>query len=132
MHYYTRGVTIDPTDPAENTWYVTTRNGNFEAGARCGGLFKTTDRGQTWKMVYDCSFEGAESCTINPATREIFLATELHGLLWAPDTTAKDLTFVPTNYPFSHPIRVFINPYDSTDIWVASYGYGISQGRVGR
>lgn len=132
MHYYTRGITIDPTDPAENTWYVTTRNGGFPSGERAGGLFKTTDRGQSWKMVCDCSFEGAESCTINPATKEIFLATESHGLLWAPDTTAKDLTFVPTNYPFSHPIRVFINPYDPTDIWVASYGYGISQGRLAK
>lgn len=130
MQYYTRGLTIDPTDPGENTWYAATRNAWGGVGEHCGGLFKTTDRGQTWKMVCDCTFEGAESCTINPVTKEIFLATESHGLMYAPDTTAKELTFVPTNYPYSHPYRIFINPYDAGDIWICSYGYGIAEGRV--
>ena len=141
MHWYTKEITIDPTDPTQNTWYVGVFNGWSGTGNDLGDLYRTTDRGLTWtKMnlgsviptVYGSL--SVQSVTINAATKEMYVTTEGYGMLYAPDVTvagfsASNFSDVPS-FPFGTTERVFINPYNSQDVWVASFGGGIVRGGV--
>jgi len=139
MHWYTKEITIDPTDPTQNTWYVGVFNGWGGTGNDLGDLYRTTNRGVTWtKMnlqnvigVYSMS---VQSVTINAATKEMYVTTEGRGMLYAPDVTvtgfsASNFSDI-ASFPFGTTERVFINPYNSQDVWVASFGGGIVRGGV--
>ncbi|MBF0557989.1 MAG: hypothetical protein HQL08_04330 [Nitrospirae bacterium] len=132
MTYYTRHLTIDPTDSTQNTWYVGTY-GDWGMGSSniSGGLFKTSDRGQHWSQIY--SGDGVESITVNPTnTDELYVATSRSGLLYSNNATSSTPTFTQLSaYPFSRPARIFFNPYDNDEIWVTSAGNGLRAGRVG-
>ena len=142
MHWYTKEVTIDPTDPAQNTWYVGVYNGWNGTGNDRGDLYRTADRGLTWTKMNLGSviptLYGSlpiQSVTINPATKEMYVAGEGGGLLYTPDVTVPGLSaanFISVaSFPFAMTERVFVNPYNSKDIWVASFGGGIIRGGVG-
>ena len=76
-----------------------------------------------------------QSVTINPATKEMYVATEGYGMLYAPGVPVPGLTASNfsdiASFPFGTTERVFVNPYNSQDIWVASFGGGIIRGGVG-
>ena len=143
MHWYTKEITIDPTDPTQSTWYVGVFNGWGGGGANDrGDLYRTTDRGLTWTKMNLGSviptFYGSisiQSVTINPATKEMYVCTEGYGILYAADATVPGISAANfsnlTSYPFGTNERVFINPHNSQDVWVASYGGGIIRGGVG-
>ena len=60
---------------------------------------------------------------------EMYITGEGTGLLYCANTaTISQSTVTLTNYPMTTPYRVFLNPYNSNQIWVATYGYGISVG----
>ena len=138
MRWYTKGITIDPTDPAQNTWYAAVANGWSGTGNDLGDVYRTTNRGVTWtKMGLQAVFPGAislsvNSVTINPTTREMYVATEIRGVQYAPDVQASGFAASHfsdvTSLPFSWIERVFVNPYNASDIWVASFGGGIWRG----
>jgi len=102
------------------------RSGWGGTGNGMGGLYKTTDRGQHWTRVF--STDSVESMTINAATRELYVATLDSGVWYAPDATAANLNLTQTNYPFRQPERIFINPFNTNEVWVASFGYGLAVG----
>ena len=140
MHWYTKDVVIDPTDPTQNTWYATVFNGWSGTGNDLGDLYRTTNRGVTWTKMGLNSVVGAisldvSSVTINPATKEMYVATGEHGILYTPDVTKANLASSDfsdlTSFPFAWTERVFINPYNAKDVWVASFGGGIKRGGVG-
>lgn len=132
MTYYTRHLSLDPTDSAQNTWYVGTY-GDWGMGSNniSGGLFKTTDRGQHWSQIY--SGDGVESVTVNPTNAdELYVATSRSGLLYSSNATSATPTFTQlSSYPFARPAGIFFNPYDNDEIWIASAGNGLRVGRVG-
>ena len=142
MHWYTKEITVDPTDPTQNTWYVGVFNGWGGSGANDqGDLYRTTDRGLTWTKMNLASviptYYGSipiASVTINPATKEMYVTTEGYGILYTPDVTVPGLSASNfsdiTSFPFVMNERVFINPYNSQDVWVASFGGGIVRGGV--
>lgn len=122
MRYYTKEITIDPNDASQNTWYVAVRSGWGGQGNDMGGLYKTTNRGQSWTRIFSAA--SAESVTI-ASTGEMYLATQDKGLWYS--TGGASPTFVQvTAYPFRQPERVFINPNNPGEIWVASFGYGLA------
>ena len=130
MRYYTKDLTVDPTDPAQNTWYAAVRMAWGGVANGTGGLYKTTDRGVNWVRVFDG--DSAESATIHPATGEMYLSTLSSGLWYSPDVRVAAPAFTQLDaYPFRQPERVFINPFDPAEVWVTSFGYGLAVGRTG-
>jgi len=129
MQYYTKDITIDPHDPAQNTWYAGVW-GEWGSSAGLGGLYCTTNRGTIWTRI--ASLKAVGSCTISPLNPdEIYVTTEDQGLWYSANRRAASPLFAQCDgYPFHFPSRAFFNPYDTNEIWVTSYGNGMRLGRV--
>lgn len=128
MFYWTQDVVVDPNDATQNTWYAGVYNGWGGPPNGLGGLYRTTDRGNTWTRLN--AMEGVTSVTFNPANPDqLFVATEADGLLTSTDINSATPTFVPVlSYPFRQPHRIFFNPYNANKIWVSSFGNGMKVG----
>lgn len=129
MLYYTKDLTIDPADPAQNTWYAGVW-GEWGASANLGGLYVTTNRGVTWvRRMADIS---VGSCTPSPSnTNDLYITTENDGLWLCTNRFSASPAYTPLpGYPFRFPSRVFFNPYDGNEVWVTSFGNGMRMGRV--
>ena len=138
MRCWTKDLVLDPSDPAQNSWYV----GVFHAWGTTGragksGFYRTTDRGKSWKCLADnqlapSGIMNVESCTFDPKNPQIcYLSTEYDGLWYSEDIQAAAPIFQQiTTYPFHHPLRIFFNPYDSGEMWVTSFGNGLYQTRI--
>lgn len=131
MVYWTKDIVIDPHDAAQNTWYVAVHRGWGGAPNDRGGVFRSTNRGVSWTQVCDELY--SESITIHPDNPEIaYVSTETAGLFYTDNLTAADPTWTQlAEYPFMHPQRVFFNPYNTNEVWVASFGNGMKKGTVG-
>jgi hypothetical protein len=129
MQYYTKDLTIDPHDVAQNTWYAGVW-GEWGNSANLGGLYYTTNRGVNWTRI--SSLKAVGSCTIHPGNAdEMYVTTEDQGLWYSANRRAASPTFTAVaGYPFKFPSRVFFNPYDSNEVWVTSYGNGMRVGRI--
>lgn len=134
MQYHTRDITIDPSDPTQNTWYAgvwTTNNGVY---SNAGQIFKTTNRGQTWTPLLDSTgsnnMHRLEQVAINPSNaNEAYVTCADAGLWYTSNLQSPTPTFSRVaNYGFQCPIRVFFNPYNSNEVWVTSFGYGVQKG----
>ena len=126
MHYWTKDIIIDPNDSSQQTWYV----GVFQQFGGVGptganGLYRTTDRGQHWAHLWQA--HNVESCTIDPGNpAHMFVTTETDGLWSTSNLTAASPTFAADpDYVFAHPMRVFFNPNNPAEVWVASFGGGL-------
>lgn len=129
MRYYTKDVLIDPHDPAQNRWYAGVW-GEWGSSAGLGGLYTTTNRGAAWTRI-TTNLDQVGSCAISPwDPEEMYVTTENQGLWWSTNRRASNPAFLAvTNYPFKHPTRVFYNPFNSNEVWIASYGNGLRLGR---
>jgi photosystem II stability/assembly factor-like uncharacterized protein len=130
MQYYTKDLTIDPNDPAQNTWYAGVW-GEWGSSSGLGGLYCTTNRGTSWTRITS-GLKAVGSCTVSPVNPdEMYVTTEDQGLWYSSNRRAASPAFAQVmGYPFRFPSRVFYNPYDSNEIWVTSYGNGMRLGRV--
>jgi photosystem II stability/assembly factor-like uncharacterized protein len=131
MHYWTKDLIVDPHDNTQNTWYTCVFSGWGGAANDKGGLYKTTNRGTSWTLVFD-SYR-VESAAINPQNaNEMYMTTESDGLWYTNDLNAVTPTFEQLDaFYFQHPVRVFFNPYDNDEIWVTSFGNGLRMGTTG-
>lgn len=120
MRFWTKDIVIDPQN--ESRWYV----GVFSHDARdFGGLYRTLDRGLTWQRI---GFpRRVESCAIDPKNPDrMYMTTEDEGLWVSGDRNADSPTFRwVEDYPFLHPMRVFWNPFDPSEVWSVSFGGGV-------
>jgi photosystem II stability/assembly factor-like uncharacterized protein len=126
MRYWVKDVVIDPNDPTESTWYV----GVFEPFGQGlppirNGLYRTTDRGKHWTQLF--GGHDVESCSVDPRDpHRMFVTTESDGLFETSTLGAPTPHFeADQDYPFAHPMRVFFNPKDPAETWVASFGGGM-------
>jgi len=139
MEYWTQEVVIDPYDSTDNTWYAgvwgtfgfTPYIGNANPQT-FGGLYKTTNRGQSWTCIYNS--DGVAAMAFNPNanhSNELYLCTEQSGLVYTGNLRdANGPTFTQVaSFPFRQPTHVFFNPYAS-ELWVTSYGNGILVGTI--
>jgi photosystem II stability/assembly factor-like uncharacterized protein len=128
MYYWTKDIVIDPNDPSQNTWYVGVFSGWGGPPNDKGGLYKTVDRGKNWKKIN--SLAQVTSCTKNPDNlNEMYLTTEQNGLWYSNNVNSSTPAFtLVSNYPFKQPERIFFNPFKKGEIWIASFGNGISIG----
>lgn len=125
MEYWTKDLTIDPTDPNQNTWYIAVRSGWGGAANNKGGLYRTTNRGVNWTRIF--SGASVESATVHPTSGELYFSTLDAGLWYCASPGAASPVFTQVNYPFRQPERIFINPHDTSQIWVSSFGYGLAR-----
>lgn len=130
MRYWTKDVVVDPADSSENTWYVGVFSGWGGPANDLGGLYKTTNRGQSWNRIL--TLHRVTSCTIDPAhTDEMYVTSETEGLWYTKNLRDPEPDFERIEgYPFRQPERVFFNPYDLNEIWVTSFGNGIRIGTI--
>jgi photosystem II stability/assembly factor-like uncharacterized protein len=130
MYYWTKDLVIDPNDASQNTWYVAVHSGWGGEANDKGGLYKTTDRGQNWTLVFD-SYR-VESAGIHPQNPAIVYATtESEGLWYSENATEANPTFSQLmNYDFQHPMRVFFHPQNANEVWVTSFGNGMKTGNT--
>ena len=128
MRYWTRDLVVDPHDTAQNTWYACVYSHWGTSNNDVGGLYRSTNRGQTWARLLDLHRIG--SITVSPTEAgEAYIATEWQGLWHTANLGATTPSFSQlTAYPFRHPDRIFFNPFKSGEIWVTSFGNGLRVG----
>jgi hypothetical protein len=123
-------IIVDPADASQKTWFTTVYSGWGGPPNGLGGLYKTTDRGNSWVKLTGSQFDRVTSITYNPlAPNQAYLTTETQGL-WISNTM--NLT-TPTwklvdSYPFRQPEKVFFNPFNQHEMWVTSFGNGMKVG----
>jgi hypothetical protein len=128
MYYWTKDIIVDPFDVSQNTWYAGVFSGWGGPPNGLGGLYRTSNRGQSWTRI--SGLDRVTSCTFNPADpAELYVTTETSGLWHSSDITAGSPAFSRVDsYPFRQPERVFFNPYNPSEIWVTSFGNGLRVG----
>lgn len=128
MFYWSKDVVVDPTDPSQNTWIVCVFSGWGGAPNGLGGIYRTTNRGANWTKIN--SQDRVTSLTFWPANpNDAYYTTESEGLWFSANMLAANPTFQQVSaYRFSQPERVFFNPNDLYEIWVTSFGNGMSAG----
>ncbi len=131
MRYWTKDIVVDPHDSAQNTWYVSVFNGWGGPPNDLGGLYRTTNRGQSWTRIFNA--DSVESGAIDPVNAgEMYLTTEQRGLWYCSNLSSANPTFAEVlSYPFLHPVRVFFNPANPKEVWIASFGNGLRVGVQG-
>jgi len=132
MQYWTKDIILDPSDAVQNTWYVGVFSGWGGAANGKGGLYKTNDRGATWKKLTAPDFDRVTSISFDPTnSKQAYLTTETQGLWMSEnmDATTPTWTLV-KSYPFRQPERVFFNPYKTDEVWVSSFGNGMKVGNL--
>ncbi len=124
QRYWTKDITIHPYDFTQSTWYAAVFSGWGGPPNNLGGLYRTTDRGLDWTRINDLLW--VESCSFAPDSHMLYMTTEGDGLWFCqlPQATNPVFTRV-EKYPFSHPLRVFKDPYNYNHIWVTSFGNGL-------
>jgi hypothetical protein len=129
MQYWTKDVVIDPHDPTQNTWYAGVFSGWGGAANNKGGLYKTTNRGTSWTRIHNEM--RVTSATFSPSNPDVmYFTSETNGLYYSGNRRSANPTFTQiASYPFRQPERVFYNPYDSTEVWVSSFGNGMKVGK---
>jgi len=125
MQYWTKDLIIDPNDPTQNTWYVGVFSGWGGAPNGKGGLYRTTNQGQTWTKINDN--DRVTSGRFDPKNpNEFYFTTETNGLWYSNNITSATPTFTQVAaYPFRQPERVYFNPYKPGELWVTSFGNGL-------
>ncbi len=128
LQYYTKDLTIDPFEPAQNRWYAGVW-GEWGASSGLGGLYCTTNRGLSWTLITS-GLKAVGSCTISPANSNVmYVTTEDQGLWFSTNRCAATPSFTQlAGYPFRFPSRVFFNPYNLGEVWVTSFGNGMRVG----
>ncbi len=128
MLYWTKDIVVDPSDPAQNTWYAAVFSGWGGPPNGLGGLYRTTNRGATWQKI--SSLDRVNSVTVNPTNaNEAYLTTEIDGLWFTANLQSANPTFTAVaGYHFMQPMRVVYNPYNTNEVWVTSFGGGLRVG----
>lgn len=125
----TRALLVDPADSTASTWY---------AGAVGGGIWKTTDRGQTWRnLTPDLPILAVASLIQSPSNPDVLYAGTGEGFgnpdalagdgLWK--TTDRGQTWSPlvstvTNADFRAVNRLVVDP-ENPDIVIAATNTGL-------
>ena len=132
MDYWTKDIVVDPNDATQNTWYACVYSGWGGPPNGLGGLYKTTNRGTSWTKLTGTTIDRLGSITFNPTNpNQIFMTSEVQGLWMSNNINAATPAFSPVaSYPFQQPERVFFNPYNTSEMWVSSFGNGMKMGTM--
>lgn len=125
MQYWTKDIVIDPNDASQATWYVAVFSGWGGAPNGKGGLYRTTNDGNSWTRINN--LDRVTSLSFVPGnSHQAYLTTETDGLWFTNDITAANPVFtLVQSYAFRQPERVYFNPYKKDEVWVTSFGNGM-------
>jgi hypothetical protein len=125
MYYWTKDIVIDPNDTTQQTWYAGVFSGWGGPPNGLGGLYKTTNRGQSWTRINNT--DRVTSCTFVPGNANaVYMTSEQDGLFYCANVNTVSPVFTPVlSYHFRQPERVFFNPYVPGEMWVTSFGNGM-------
>jgi len=130
MTRWTKDIIINPHDPQQDTWYACVFSHWGAYPNEVGGIYRTYNRGQDWERI--SSLYRVNSLSIHPDNPDIAFVTTAdanQGLQYSADFTSMSPSFtLLEDYPFSHPLRVFFDPYDHNEVWVTSFGNGMRKG----
>lgn len=136
MTYWTHDVVLDPHHT--QTFYACTwSTGAGASYDNRGGVYRSLDGGATWVPIWqgDAANGVSGSCTsltVNPDPQfanEAYLCTRYGGLYFTSNLDAATPTFTQVaNYGYRQPNRVFFNPSNTAEIWIASNGNGLHAG----
>lgn len=126
MKYDCRYLTLDPSDTTQRTWLVSVGNNGAPAGK--AGLYRTTNRGQSWTNIMPAV--RVNTVTFNPQhPTEMYVCTERNGLWYATNANTDTLALTKiTSYAYRSPQRVFFNPYNQNEVWITSIGNSMRVG----
>jgi photosystem II stability/assembly factor-like uncharacterized protein len=132
MYYWTKDIVIDPNDATQNTWYACVFSGWGGAPNGLGGLYKTINRGASWIKLTGTTIDRVTSITFNPTNpNQIYFTSETQGLWISNNINSTTPVFSNvSSYPFQQPERVFFNPYNTSELWVSSFGNGMKMGTM--
>ena len=128
MLYWTKDIVVDPGDTAQRKWYAGVFSGWGGPPNGLGGLYRTTNRGASWTRI--SALDRVTSIAVNPGnSAEGWVTTETEGL-WHTTTLdrASPGFALDATYPFRQPERVFYNPYTPGEVWITSFGGGLTAG----
>ncbi len=125
MLRWTKDLVIDPHDSAQNTFYAAVFSHWGASPNEVGGIYRSTDRGLHWSRISD--LYRAESILIDPQDADrAWVTTEASGLWYSENFSDPTPVFQrDEDFPFSHPTRVFLNPFRISQLWVTSFGGGL-------
>lgn len=129
MRFWTKDITLDPSDATQSTWYAAVFQGWGNVAMQgTGGLYRTNDKGLTWTKISN-EFR-VNSATVHPTNPQIvYYTTETNGLWYTTNALSNTPNFERVeNYTFRHPIRVFFNPFNINELWTTSFGNGLKMG----
>ena len=137
MRLWTKEVSVDPNDAAQNTWYAGVCCDGGGTTPASTGLWRTKDRGKTWKQIADVSlshqgFLNVQSCTFVPDHPEcLFFSTYMDGIYFTKDLNVEKPTFKQVeSFPFAKARHMIFSPFDKDELWVCTSGNGIYVGRM--
>jgi hypothetical protein len=126
MRYRVNSLLVDAADTTGNIWYAFV---GLAGPTGQPGVHRSSNRGATWTRLTTL---GAWSGTFNPRrVDEMYLCTDGAGLMSLRNARgATPAAVSDSGFPFRNPMRVFFNPYDEREAWVASFGNGLYVGRT--
>ncbi len=118
-------VVVDLNDSTERTWLAFVDN----QGTAQPGVYRTTDAGATWIHVVP---QTVASATFHPSkANELYLCTRSNGLLYSTNTNTNSFVLdTIDSWPYRNAERMFFNPYNENEVWVATFGNGFRSGTL--
>lgn len=121
----TRGIIVDPDDPSYNTWF---------AGSVGGGVWKTTDAGQTWtNLTPNLPNLATSTLVMAPSNHDVIYAGTGEGFgnvdqidgsgIWKSEDrgqTWEQLASTADNPEFQNIMRMVVDPSDENTLVVAT------------
>ena len=136
MKTWTTSISVDPHDSYQHTWYASTWSNPLGTNDNSGGVYKTTDRGNSWNKIItlpakEHNLYRVNACAVNPANpNQMFVTTATHGLYFTNTLKNASPLFneLSTTFPVRNSSGIFFNPRAPWEMAIATSGNGLRFG----